>query len=749
MAGVFALVAGAYLLYLDSVIRVEFEGKRWSVPAHVYARPLELFPGAEISREQFIRELEGLNYRHGVEGGRPGSYDRHGQRFIVNSRAFAFWDGKEPALQFEVAFDGDRVSELVELPQRIPLTLVRLDPIHFASISPAHNEDRVLVVRETLPPLLVDTLLAVEDRKFYDHPGLDIRGLGRAVVANIKAGELVQGGSTLTQQLVKNYFLTSERSLVRKFKEALMSLLLELHYDKDDVLTAYCNEIYLGQDGRRAIHGFGLGAQFYFGVPLSELKPQDIALLVGLVQGPSLFDPRRSPERALKRRNAVLDILAQQGVLKDSEAASLKRSALGVTPGTPSAARFPAFADMVRAQLRRDYKEEDLRSEGLRIFTTLDPQAQWAAEQALERGLKDLDPGDPARAQALQGAALVTDVAAGEVLAVVGDRRPRVNSFNRALLARRQVGSIVKPVVYLTALAHGGYTLASPIDDAPLAVDIDGGAPWTPSNYDNRSHGVVPLFSALAHSYNLATVRLGLDLGVQGVRRMINQLGVEEEINPYPSLLLGALDLSPVQVAQMYHTIASGGFYSPLRAIRAVVSADGQLLQRYGLETSQVLPPEAAYLTTAALHYAVREGTGAALQNGLPEGRVVAGKTGTTNDLRDSWFAGYGGSHLAVVWIGRDDNHPIGLTGSTGAMRVWGDLSNRIGMTSLPLTPPENVEWHWIERDTQTLSVEQCPNAVVLPFVRGTEPALWSSCAAARRQNPVTKTIDWFKEWLN
>lgn len=748
-AGVLVILSGAYLLYVDSVIRVEFEGKRWSVPAHVYARPLELFPGAEISREQFIRELEWLNYHHGVAAGRPGSYDRQGQRFTVISRAFRFWDGNEAETHFEVLFDGNRVAELVELPQRSPLSLVRLDPIHFASISPAHNEDRALVTRKDLPPLLVDALLAVEDRKFHDHAGLDFRGLMRAMWANLRAGEVVQGGSTLTQQLVKNYFLTGERSLGRKLKEALMSLLLELHYDKDDILAAYCNEIFLGQDGRRAIHGFGLGAQFYFGVALGDLKPQDIALLVGLVQGPSLFDPRRAPERALKRRNAVLDILAQQNAVTRSEAEDLKQLPLGVTPGTPSASRFPAFADLVRAQLRRDYNEQDLRSEGLRIFSTLDPQAQWAAEQALERGLNELDPGDPARAQALQGAVLVTDVAAGEVLAAVGDRRPRNNNFNRALLAQRQVGSIVKPVVYLTALAHGGYTLASPIDDAPLAVDIEGDLPWTPSNFDNRSHGMAPLFSALANSYNLATVRLGLDLGLQGVRRMINQLGVDQEIDPYPSLLLGALDLTPVQVAQMYHTMASGGFFAPLRSIRAVVSANGQLLQRYGLEVSQVVAPEATYLTTAALHYAVREGTGAALQQWMDEGRVVAGKTGTSNDLRDSWFAGYGGSHLAVVWVGRDDNHPIGLTGSTGAMRIWGDLSNRIGMTSLPMTPPENVEWHWIDRDTQTLSLEQCPNAVVLPFVRGTEPAVWSACGAAAQKNPVTKTIDWFKQWLN
>lgn len=748
VAGIVVLLAGAYLIYLDSVIRVEFEGKRWSVPAHVYARPLELFPGQHISREQFIRELEWLNYHHGVDGGRPGSYDRHGQRFSVISRPFSFWDGREPQTQFEILFDGDTVKELVELPHRQSLALVRLDPVHFASISPAHNEDRIIVRREELPRLLVKALIAVEDRSFDDHPGVDARGLARAVLANIKAGEMVQGGSTLTQQLVKNFFLTSERSLGRKLKEALMALLLELHYDKDDILTAYCNEIYLGQDGRRAIHGFGLGAQFYFGVPLTELEPQDLALLVGLVKGPSLFDPRKSPERALRRRNVVLDILAEQGVLPPTEVRSLKASPLAVTPGTPSASRFPAFVDLVRAQLRSDYKEEDLRSEGLRIFTTLDPQVQWAAEHAVERGLRELDAGDPARPQALQGAALVTDVSAGEVLGLVGDRRPRYNDFNRALLARRQVGSIIKPMVYLTALAHGGYTLASPIDDGPLAVEVEGDLPWAPSNFDNRSHGVVPLFTALANSYNLATVRLGMDVGLQGVRRMISRLGVEQDINPYPSLLLGAVDLTPLQVAQMYHTVANGGFFAPLRAIRAVVSADGQLLQRYGVDVTQVVAPEAAYLTTTALHYAVREGTGAALRNYMDSDRVIAGKTGTSNDARDSWFAGYGGSHLAVVWVGRDDNHPIGLTGASGAMRIWGDLSNRIEMSSLPMTPPENIEWRWLERDTQTLSLENCPNSVVLPFVRGTEPGVWSECGAAGQRNPVEKTIDWFKKWF-
>lgn len=737
-----------YLIYLDSVIRIEFEGKRWAVPAHVYARPLELFPGAKTTRHQLIRELEWLHYRHDATQSRAGSYNRQGQRFQVRSRPFRFWDGAESEMQFEVAFDDHGVTELLELPSRRPLSLVRLDPVHFASISPAHNEDRVLVTRAELPDALVRALYAVEDRHFENHPGVDLRGLARAVWANIRAAGFVQGGSTLTQQLVKNYFLSAERSLSRKVKEALMALLLELHFEKDEILTAYSNEIYLGQDGRRAIHGFGLAAQFYFGAPLAALPIQDVALLVGLVQGPSLYDPRRSPKRALTRRNVVLDVLAQQGVIAPTELDALKRQPLGVTPGVPDASRFPAFADLVREQLRRDYKEEDLRSEGLRIFTTLDPEAQWATEQALTSGLNDLDKKDGTDPASLQGAAIITDVAGGEVLAVVGDRRARHNNFNRALLAQRQVGSMIKPAVYLAALAHGGYTLASPLDDSPLQVELDNGTAWAPNNFDNVSHGVVPLFDALSHSYNLATVRLGMDLGLQGVRRVINQLGVTQEIKPFPSLLLGAVDLTPMQITQMYHTIANGGFYSPLRSIRAVMGANGTLLQRYGLDVSQVVPPQATYLLSAALHYAVREGTGAALNRQLKPGRTVAGKTGTSNELRDSWFAGFGADRLGVVWVGRDDNRPIGLTGSTGAMRIWGDISEALDFESLTLTPPENIEWHWIERDTQTRSMENCPNVVLLPFVKGTEPAVWSECGRTAQHNPVTKTFDWFKQWF-
>lgn len=745
--GLLSAVGFFYAYYLDISIRQQFEGKRWTVPARVYARPLELFPGARVSAKDLDEEMTSLGYRATIEERRPGSFVRQSNEVLGVSRPFTFWDGEDPAIFFRAVFDDTSLISLQdEAGNDIPL--VRLDPYQFASISPAHNEDRLLVRLDQVPPLLIKSLITVEDRKFYQHHGLDPRGLLRALWANISAGKVVQGGSTLTQQLVKNFFLTSERSLSRKLKEAIMAPLLEWHYDKSAILEAYCNEIYLGQDGKRAIHGFGLASQFYFGNNLHELQLPEIALLIGLVRGPIYYDPRRHPKRAVARRNQVLDILVAQKVITQQQADVAKTSGLGVIPRFGGTSRFPAFLELVRQQLRRDYREVDLQSEGLQIFTTLDPRIQNGVEASLVEGIADVEKRRGLKTKALEGAAIVSDTNSGEVLAVAGGRQPEFAGFNRALNATRHVGSLIKPAVYLTALElPERYTLATALDDStPLTIKSAGTKPWTPANYDKRLHGLVSLHESLAHSYNIPTVKLGMDLGVPAVLQTIRRLGIERELPPYPSVFLGAVQLTPMEVAQMYQIFAGGGFQTPLRAIREVVSAKGEPLQRYGFNVEQVFDPAAVYLLNIALQEVVTAGTATSLYDKVSPNLGVAGKTGTTDDLRDSWFAGFTGDRLAVVWLGRDDNKSAGLTGATGALRVWGDIIKRIGSRPLELSAPVNVEWIWVDRETGLRSDESCPDAVKLPFIEGSAPIDLALCAQAAGIDPVQETVDWLKD---
>jgi len=464
-----ALLLSGFALYLDITVRMQFEGKRWAMPARVYARPLELYAGMKLRPEQLALELAMLDYRVTADPREPGSYRRQGDEFVIVTRPFTFWDEAQPALPLRADFDGVHLGALTNRDTGAGVTLARLDPVLIGGIYPAHNEDRVLVRFDEIPPHLVKGLIAIEDRQFYSHHGFSVRGTARALVTILRGGG-VQGGSTLTQQLVKNFFLTPERTLRRKFTELLMALLLELHYSKDEILEAYANEIYLGQDGNRAIHGFGLASHFYFDRPLSRLDLPQAALLVGLVKGPSSYDPRRQPARALARRNLVLQEMRKLDFITQTQYVAARAAPLGVVEKAPEGtSRYPAFVELVHRQLQRDYREDDLRSEGLQIFTTLDPLAQTSAERALTGRLTQLEKDRRLPPKVLEGAIVVSHSQNGEVQALVGGRNTRFEGFNRALDAARPIGSLIKPVVFLTALERpNSYTLATLVDDGPL-----------------------------------------------------------------------------------------------------------------------------------------------------------------------------------------------------------------------------------------------------------------------------------------
>jgi penicillin-binding protein 1B len=732
----YALLLGAAALavftaYLDVRVRSEFEGRRFALPARIYARPLELHAGLRLSQADVQDELRGLGYKDSAGGNDPGWFSVSGNTIDIAVRPFVFWDGAQPARRIKVSFDGGTVSSLLDADGK-QLPLARLEPRAIGGIYPSGNEDRVLVRLAEVPPQLVQELIAVEDRNFYSHFGFDPRALARAATSMFSGH--MQGGSTITQQLVKNFFLTPERTLRRKFTELIMAVLLEAHYGKDEILETYLNEIYLGQDRDRAIHGVGLAAQFYFNKEVRYLTVAESALLVALVKGPAVYDPRRHPARALERRNLVLRETRERGYL-NLEQYTLARSAeLGVSsrPGMGTSP-YPAFLQLVHRQLRRDYDESDLRSEGLRIFTTLDPRAQAAAENALARHLAQFDKEKRFNKQpGLEGAVVITDPQSGEVEALVGGRDPRYQGYNRAIDAARPIGSLLKPVVYLTALSDPAhYTLVTPIDDGPFTWKSRGAPDWQPKNYDLKFHGIVPLRTALAQSYNAATARLGTEIGVDKVLANVQKLGIERELRPYASTLLGAAEMSPLEVAQMYQTIASGGFRSPLRAIREVTTQEGRPLQRYALKVEQAFPPEPVVLITAAMQGVVREGTAQGLKSYLGPEIAAAGKTGTTDEQRDAWFAGFTGDRLAVVWVGYDDNRAARLLGAAAALPVWGDIMAALSPEPLALAAPETIERVWIDPQNNLRADSQCAGAVELPFIQGSAPQERSPCASA------------------
>lgn len=731
------LFLGLYTLYLNGIIKEKFEGRRWAIPAKVYARSLELYPGVMVSANQFEKELQLAGYRKDKKSSTQGSFSRSGQRIDVVTRQFHFPDGEELSHKLRLKFSQSSVKSIYDLEQRRNLSLVRLDPALIGSIHPKLHEDRLLLSHDEIPQKLKDALLAMEDRNFYQHYGVDPKGITRAIWINVKAGATVQGGSTLTQQLVKNYFLTSERTLIRKINEAIMSLLLEYHYSKDEILTAYINEVYLGQDGRRAIHGFALGSEYYFKRPISQLSVPQIALLAGLVKGPSYFNPRNHEQRAIKRRNTVLKVMLEQGLISQDGFHKAAQTDLGTSRRLSlNSSPFPDFLDSVKSQLKQDYNQDDLTDKGLKIFTSLDPQVQWAAENALASQMKSLmsQKNGAKKTEHLQSAVIVSRRDSAEILAIVGGKDSQEGDFNRAINARRPIGSLIKPVIYLTALDQG-YTLSSLLNDKSFTAKSVKGKLWQPKNFDKKEHGLVPLHVSLAKSYNLSTARLGMEIGVDKVLNTVRQLGVETDALPYPAVLLGSLTLSPMQVSQMYQTLADQGFYSPLHSILSVQDENNEPLQQYPIRVERRIDASLTYLINANMQEVVSMGTGKGLSRYIPSRYNIAGKTGTTNELRDSWFAGYGNNLVAVVWLGRDDNKPAGLTGSSGALKVWGRMMKQLDIGALEQNQPEGIKWFWVDSINQLQLSGRCHNAEYLPYIKGTEPKEIQSCDSGQFDN--------------
>lgn len=712
----------SYCVVLDFQIRKEFDGKRWSVPARVYSQPLELYVGRRYTREHVIKRLNTATYQSVDSLNGPGQFRVTQSMIDIYTREFYYWDGLEPARKLRIKFDVQGITDILEIQTGKRVQIIRLTPMLIGKIFPLHDEDRVLIHYKDIPQVLIDALIAVEDRHFFEHFGLDPIGILRSIVMNLIAGKVTQGGSTLTQQLIKNMFLTRERTFTRKFNEMLMALMLEYHYTKQNILSAYVNEVYLGQHGQRSIHGFGTAAEFYFSKPLDELNTAEIALLVGIVKGASYYNPRRHPERALERRNLVLNLLYQQDFIDESELKHFVAQRLDVMEKPNwSSAKYPAYLDLVRRHLKRDYRTDDLRNEGLQIHTTLDVDKQDVAQKKLKARLSKLERDRNFKDGTLQSAVVMVEQHNAEVLALIGDRNVDKSAFNRALDAKRPIGSLVKPAIYMAALDRPAkYHVLSKLDDSHLVLQQKNGKRWQPKNYDKKTHGQVPLVRSIAKSYNLSTVRLGMALGLENIAQTLKNLGITSTIPRLPSMLLGALNLSPYEVTQMYQTIASGGLQIPLKSIRAVLDNDKQPLKRYDLAVREYIKPETAFLTQYLLTEVVQNGTAKQLMRELPSLMPLAGKTGTTNALRDSWFAGFGDRLLSVVWVGRDNNQPAKLTGSSGAMQIWLDMMKTIKPEPLSLIEPEEIEWFNFQ--DMSNAPDSCRQTKAYPFITQYSP---------------------------
>jgi penicillin-binding protein 1B len=728
--GAVLLVLTLWVFSLDRQIRQQFEGRRWTLPAKVYAQPLELYAGQALSIDDLQRELERLGYQHTSALSRTGNFERRDNRIDLVSRPFRFADENRGQQTLTVRFADNHIDKLWDA-KGVDVPVFRLDPLLIGSIYPTQGEDRIIVTPQETPALLPAALKVVEDRRFDTHFGIDLRGIARALWVDLKSGSFDQGASTLTQQLVRSYFLTNRQTLSRKLTEAVMAMLLEVHFTKADLMNAYINEINLAQDGGRAIQGFGLASQYYFGKPLAELQLHEIALLVTEVRGANYYNPRRNSQRALARRNLILDLLAEHQVVSKDDAEHAKAKPLGLVDSAGArSVYYPAFLDFVRRTLRRDYKDTDLTEAGLTVFSTLDPHVQARAEASLVNELQRLDKNSKRKDTDLEGAVVVTSPANGEVVAIVGGRNVSYSGFNRALDAKRSMGSLAKPVVYLTAIETGRYHAASIVNDVPVTLKLPGGKNWVPQNYEHNTNGPVPLVRALAQSLNLATVNLGMEVGLDKIASEFGKLGLDPQPQAVPAMLLGAVSTTPLDVAGIYNSLANGGFKTPLRAVRAVVDEKGEALKAFPLEVTQVADPSAVYQVDRMMLEVMRRGTGASARAKLGN-LVVAGKSGTSSDYRDSWFAGFSGSHVVVVWIGYDDNEPTRFSGATGALPIWTDIMDGIETTSWDQPLPEGLTETQIEFASGLGVNEHCePNGLTVAVPTGTEIAMRDGCAA-------------------
>ncbi|MEA2489938.1 MAG: penicillin-binding protein [Acidobacteriota bacterium] len=721
----------AFVGYTYVVITKKFDSsRRWDLPSRVYSDSTPILPGIRYPRELLEPKLNHVGYyetRKRVEN--PGEYRYVGDDLEIFLNNFEYPDMEFHAMPVLVDMDGTTIRSVKRLTDGVTLRGVRLEPELITSIYDNEMEDRVPVSLAGVPKVVSEAVIATEDKTFYTHDGISIRGIAGALRTDIQKKALTSGGSTLTQQLVKNLYLNPERTFRRKALEALMAMLLEMRYTKEEILEAYLNEIYLGQNGAVQIIGVQQASQVYFGKQVTYLTLEEAATLAGIIRSPNTLSPLRYPDRAKGRRDTVLALMKDQGRITERQYAEAVASPLAVTRFPRTSRSAPFFVDLVLKQLRETYPETQLKTEGLRIFTTLDTIIQRSAEQALDSGIGDLTKKYKhiKRSETpLEGVVVTIQPGTGYVKALVGGRNYSKTQFNRAIQARRQPGSLFKPFVYLSAMdpARGrqAFTAATVLDDSPISVQA-GNAVWRPQNYDNRFHGHVTVREALAHSYNIPAVRAAIDAGVPNVIKTAMSIGVESKLQPYPSISLGSFEVTPLEIAYAYSVFANLGVKSEPVSILAVVTRDGNLLETRNVKMKRVAPASVCYVMNDVLKDVFRYGTAARVRSLGIEG-TFAGKTGTTNNYRDAWVIGYSPRILSLVWIGFDDGHSVRLSGGDACAPIWAKHMHRVEglVPDVDWRRPEDVVEREIDPESGQLATPYCPQTRSEIFVAGTEP---------------------------
>jgi penicillin-binding protein 1B len=731
------------------------EARRTAV---IYASGQSLSPGIHVRLVDLAGTLGRLGYTETrTPPTAPGQFHRGATAWEIVLRGEEGADIPRGA-RIRLVMEGDRVARVIRDGQEVATATLEDEVLTGGGDRPG-EDFRPLGLAET-PRTLINAVLAAEDRRFFEHGAVDPLSLVRAAWTNLRAGRVAQGGSTITQQLVKIRLLTPRRTAMRKLEEAWLALLIECGYSKNQILEAYLNEVYLGQRGPLAIRGVGAAARAYFGKEAHQLTAGEAAIIAGMVRAPNTYSPALNPARARERRDAVLARMRELGMLGDGEYARARRERVRTVASPGSGQDAPYFADAVRQELERRFDESALRSqEGVRIFATLDRVLQRFAENAVARGLDRLESTVPRlrRASAagrLQAALVALDPATGEIRALVGGRDYRTSQFNRALMARRQPGSAFKPFVYATALSprdgHPRFTAASIVDDSPMTIQVSG-RPWTPRNYEDRYEGRVTLRRALEESLNSATVRVAQDVGLADVVATAHAFGLGDNLAPVPALALGAFEVTPLELARAYLPFANAGVRpGPVTTVRRVRQGDGRRVPPMDSDPPvPVVSPAEAYVMTTLLQGVIRSGTGAAAE-ALGVSGDIAGKTGTTNEGRDAWFVGYSSRLLAVVWVGFDDRQPLALSGAQAALPIWADFMRQAlaAYPAPPFTAPEGVSVVEIDATNGKRANAFCPLVVRETFLAGTEPGL---CDEHGLASVPTRVGEWWRrlfDWL-
>ncbi len=726
---------GIYLFALDYKIRSKFESHRWNLPSRVYSDSFYLYPGQRLTSGAVERKLQRLGYRQvNREPKAVGEYYRAGSNLSISLRSFPYPSEEFSGFPVQLAFSRETIEAIERVDTEQDLKTLKLEPELIASIFDEKMEDRTVIPLSEVPEDLTNAVVSIEDERFYSHRGVDPVAVLRALLTDILHMRAAQGGSTLTQQLVKNYFLTSKKSLVRKFNEMLMAVLLEIRYTKEEVLEAYLNEIYFGQRGPVSVTGVEEASKFYFSKGVADLSLAESAFLAGLIRSPGEYSPYRNITKAYDRRNFVLKSMKDKGMIENKAYEEARKEKIVLSKGSHEVFRAPFFVDFVQADLRANYPGEILKSEGIKIFTTLDMEAQEIAEAAVQKRLNELVGGKPKlkklreQGKILEGIFLALQPQTGAIRAFVGGRSYEASQFDRITDAHRQPGSAFKPFVYLTALSAEAtesgnpYTLASTIDDSSFSVRV-GGKNWRPENYDNTEHGTVSLREALEQSYNIATSKLAIDVGLEKIVEKAHDAGIGSTLQPYPSLALGAYEVTPLELARAYTIFANQGTRSEPIAVTSVVTREGVVLERKSFKMKRVISSDIAYLMNSLMRGVLDRGTAASVR-ALGFTGLGAGKTGTTSDYKDSWFVGFTPDLLGLAWVGYDDGTPTGLSGANGALPIWAEFfseMNPAGASKVDFPATENILLVKISKSGK-LYKEECGDFIEEAFLRGTEP---------------------------